>query len=247
MTDKIELDAAGIEQCVSALCDMEQVFTPDQRRATAMLLTELFARLSASKAVPEAPVEGVNAHDIQRVVETDRRQGVQGTDTSAWLIERTDDTVPLWYWDDPYRPGWHDWTNKAHEAKRFTTKEAAEAFPDYKLIAGNSYIKITEHVFIDSFASPPKTYEDGPKVKALEWEERTSPREDGPAETTGDWTGIGILGAGYGVYIFEDHYEVTREDGEFVESHLGDLDEAKAAAQADYEKRILSALIGAPK
>lgn len=97
------------------------------------------------------------------------------------------------------------------------------------------------------FASPPKTYEDGPKVKALEWEERTSPREDGPAETTGDWTGIGILGAGYGVYIFEDHYEVTREDGEFVESHLGDLDEAKAAAQADYEKRILSALIGAPK
>lgn len=244
MTDKIELDAAGIEQCVSALCDMEQVFTPDQRRATAMLLTELFARLSASKAVPEAPVEGVNAHDIQRVVETDRRQGVQGTDTSAWLIERTDDTVPLWYWDDPYRPGWHDWTNKAHEAKRFTTKEAAEAFPDYKLIAGNSYIKITEHVFIDSFASPPKTYEDGPKVKALEWDDYAHPYMMSYAVIPTLWFAYRITLRSDGAKVLRlERLENSNEDlGVFP-----DLGAAKAAAQADCEKRVLSALIGAPK
>lgn len=82
-------------------------------------------------------------------------------------------------------------------------------------------------------------------VKPLEWDEITSPREDGPPEPTGDWEAASIVGA-YHVYIFDDHYEVTRVDGEYVESWCSDADEAKAAAQADYSKRILSAIDQSP-
>lgn len=203
MGDKIELDAAGIEQFANQLSvqlwrwreiDIEPRMLIDPVKSAHLAL-------SASKAVPEVPAEA------DQIV--------------AWLRGKA---------------------VEAHKSDLFLTTASRSTIFNHvaDLIA-------KEFGTAGVFASPPKTYEDGPKVKALEWEERTSPREDGPAETTGDWTGIGILGAGYGVYIFEDHYEVTREDGEFVESHLGDLDEAKAAAQADYEKRILSALIGAPK
>ena len=81
----------------------------------------------------------------------------------------------------------------------------------------------------------------GVRVRPLEWKPVLNPREDGPAEETGDWEASCIVGS-YHVYLFEDHYEVTREDGEFVEYWNGDADEAKAAAQQDYATRILSAL-----
>jgi hypothetical protein len=49
-----------VESRVNTLLNMEQVFSPDQRRATALLLTELYARLAASPSSPVAP-EGVSA------------------------------------------------------------------------------------------------------------------------------------------------------------------------------------------
>lgn len=88
-----------------------------------------------------------------------------------------------------------------------------------------------------------------PKVKPLEWREVTSPREDGPPEPTGEVEADTLIGC-YSISI----------DGAAVDEggvgwkwsawtpfdslgHFGDLDEAKSAAQADYEARVLSALV----
>ena len=82
-------------------------------------------------------------------------------------------------------------------------------------------------------------------VKALEWVNVTSPREDGPAEPTGDIEAATMIG----------EYSICLDDDEGVAEtpwccwgpnenigHFGDLNEAKAAAQADFNTRILSAL-----
>jgi hypothetical protein len=82
-------------------------------------------------------------------------------------------------------------------------------------------------------------------VKPLEWSELTSPREDGPAEPTGDIEAITLIG----------EFSVCFDDDEAVAStpwccwgphanigHFADFDEAKAAAQADYAASIISAL-----
>ncbi len=67
----------------------------------------------------------------------------------GWLIERNDlEVKPLWYWDDPYKPGWHDWTRVAADARRFASKEEAEAFEPYRMIASDPNITVTEHVFL---------------------------------------------------------------------------------------------------
>lgn len=78
-------------------------------------------------------------------------------------------------------------------------------------------------------------------VKALDWYELTSPREDGPAEPTGDWE----ASCGFGEYsvCFEQDEEMAetpwcawspdRNIGNF-----SSLEKAKAAAQTDYEDRI---------
>lgn len=90
-------------------------------------------------------------------------------------------------------------------------------------------------------AASPSSPASGVRVKALEWAELTSPREDGPAEPTGDWEAASIVGS-YFVQFFEDHYEALDIDGEYIEGWLGDLEDAKAACQSAYEARILSAL-----
>lgn len=90
----------------------------------------------------------------------------------------------------------------------------------------------------------------GVRVKALEW--------SGPGRRYAyksaffmNWTAASVLGTmtvrykehnpdappGYGTPPYDPHYEVGDRTGKF-----NTLDEAKAAAQADYEKRILSAL-----
>ena len=85
----------------------------------------------------------------------------------------------------------------------------------------------------------------GVEVKALDWEEVTSPREDNEPEPTGDWEAASIVG-GYYICLFEDHYEVADPDGEYIVNWLGGLDEAKAAAQADFNRRILSTIVSSP-
>ena len=68
---------------------------------------------------------------------------------TGWLIENNGLEVrPMWFGEDPYKAGWHIWTDKAHRAKRFPTKEAAEAFQPYRMIASDPKISITEHVFL---------------------------------------------------------------------------------------------------
>lgn len=78
-------------------------------------------------------------------------------------------------------------------------------------------------------------------VLPLMWEELTQPREDGPAEPTGDWEGRGVVGF-YHLYIFEDHYEATGPEDEDIEGDFGDAETAKAACQADYASRLLPAV-----
>jgi hypothetical protein len=90
-----------------------------------------------------------------------------------------------------------------------------------------------------SAAEPPVT------VKALEWVEMTSAREDGPAEPTGDWEASCMLGE-YSVCFDPDQNMSEAPWGVWSPNknigHYPGIDEAKAAAQADYEARIRSAL-----
>lgn len=84
----------------------------------------------------------------------------------AWLIERKDTAnfyQPHWYAEGA--TGWHWWTTVAHEAKQFTSKAEAEAFPAYQMISNDPTISVTEHVFIGD-ASPPPSGDRS--VKALE-------------------------------------------------------------------------------
>lgn len=86
-------------------------------------------------------------------------------------------------------------------------------------------------------------------VKPLEWREITSPREDGPSEPTGDVEADTLIGC-YSVVIDEQAEEEGGADWKWCAwtpfgslGHFGNLDEAKAEAQADYEARIMSALV----
>lgn len=96
-------------------------------------------------------------------------------------------------------------------------------------------------------AASPSSPSSGVRVKALEWRELTDDRGDGTREPNGDWEAetalsiyqvemipvgdtLTVWGLTYGIghaYIGGDH---------------ASPDEAKAAAQADYEARIRSAL-----
>lgn len=82
-------------------------------------------------------------------------------------------------------------------------------------------------------------------VKDLEWVAMTSAREDGPAEPTGDWEASCMLGE-YSV-CFDPDQDMSEapwcvwSPNENI-GHYPGIDEAKAAAQADYETRIRSAL-----
>lgn len=89
-------------------------------------------------------------------------------------------------------------------------------------------------------------------VKLLEWRDLTSPREDGSPEPTGDIAATTLIGE-YSVVIDEADIEEAGAGWSYCvwapEESLGrfaDLAEAKAAAQADYEARILSALSASP-
>ena len=96
------------------------------------------------------------------------------------------------------------------------------------------------------FAHPASSTGEGVKVKALEWIELTSPREDGPAEPTGEFEALCVFG-NYSVSIDADEdmtaspYVVWSPEDNL--GHFSSADEAKAAAQADYQARIRSALV----
>lgn len=85
-----------------------------------------------------------------------------------------------------------------------------------------------------------------PKVKPLVWDALETDRGDGSHEPTGDWEAV----TPFTVYSINmgfasDSYIWDVYTGEA--DHVGcydDPDTAKAAAQADYEARILSALEG---
>jgi len=108
---------------------------------------------------------------------------------------------------------------------------------------------LLERAILDALsASKPNEAESKP-VAPLEWTELTSPREDGPGEPNGDLEAE----TPFGFYEIE---MVAHNDGvvwgltfgveeEYIGGDHASPDEAKAAAQADYESRILSALTAA--
>ena len=87
------------------------------------------------------------------------------------------------------------------------------------------------------------------KIKPLEWTGLLSPREDGPAEPTGDIEAATLIGE-YSVCLDEDEgvSETPWCAWSPVENigHFESLEAAKAAAQSDYETRIRSALVDVP-
>lgn len=83
------------------------------------------------------------------------------------------------------------------------------------------------------------------KVKALEWVEVTSPREDGPPEPIGEYVAETPFGSYYiDMYFGTDSYgwSANFEASDIDGSDSDSPEKAKAAAQADYERGILSAL-----
>ena len=83
-----------------------------------------------------------------------------------------------------------------------------------------------------------------PKVKQLVWEDVMMDRGDGYSEPSGDYEAL----CAWGSYYIEiglgsnSYYWYVETMGREVGNIFDDLDDAKAAAQADYEARILSAL-----
>lgn len=74
------------------------------------------------------------------------------------------------------------------------------------------------------------------KVKPLEWNEYTDERGDPDR-----WDAETLAGTFYGIALLVDGFSIEY-DYTAVAKGLDDLEAAKAAAQADYEQRILSAL-----
>lgn len=72
---------------------------------------------------------------------------------TGWLIERKyptntiGATEPRWYAERVNGDHW--WTPVPNDAKRFSSKNEAEAYPAYKMIAGDPTINITEHMWIN--------------------------------------------------------------------------------------------------
>jgi len=81
------------------------------------------------------------------------------------------------------------------------------------------------------------------RVKPLEWEETFQDRGDGSSELSGweaETPGFSVF---YTIEIEVSGFLLRRQDLDVTElGAFTDPDEAKAAAQADYEQRILSAL-----
>ena len=85
------------------------------------------------------------------------------------------------------------------------------------------------------------------KVRELEWEEVTAARSDADPhrEHTGDYEAVSPIGVYYiEQYFGSDSYgwRVTLHGSDDV-ADKDDPEDAKAAAQADYERRIRSALV----
>lgn len=83
------------------------------------------------------------------------------------------------------------------------------------------------------------------RVKALEWVEVTSTREDGPPEPIGEYVAETPFGSYYiDMYFGTDSYgwSANFEASDIDGSDSDSPEKAKAAAQADYERGILSAL-----
>ena len=74
---------------------------------------------------------------------------------TAWLIERTDMHVPLW-WDGTTNSRW-PWTNDANRAQHFSTPEAAALVCDQ--LAQNADVKgrfkVREHMWVDKPQAAP--------------------------------------------------------------------------------------------
>lgn len=73
-------------------------------------------------------------------------------------------------------------------------------------------------------------------VKALVWEEKATPRHHYATSIVGDYGIIGVT-ANTDYRLYRDIYEIKPAEG-----HYWPIEAAKAAAQSDYEARILSAL-----
>jgi len=86
-------------------------------------------------------------------------------------------------------------------------------------------------------------------VKPLEWNEVETDRGDGHSDATGEWEASSIVGV-YAVNIStcgDMHAPWEAFAGDY--SKIGNFEtlvDAKAAAQADYEQRIRSALVASP-
>ena len=106
--------------------------------------------------------------------------------------------------------------------------------------------KLSGSATIDQVISPPKADGLGEvSVKPLEWAQLTSRREDGPPDLIAEWEADCLAGI----------YSITDEGSEWFLSlatitdvfpsigRSSDPDILRGVAQADYEARILSALV----
>jgi hypothetical protein len=128
-------------------------------------------------------------------------------------------------------------------AGRVGVYHATDASGDLTIHGPKAKALLTE--LLDRRTATPQS--GGVVVKGLEWREITSPREDGPAEPTGDVEANTMIGE-YSV-CFDSDEDVADSPwcawapDECI-GHFADPAEARAAAQTDFEARILSTLAG---
>jgi hypothetical protein len=115
--------------------------------------------------------------------------------------------------------------------------------------ANGSHVAMILRALSASPFPPPSAGVDAVAVKALEWSEIERDRGDGQTDRLGEWEASSIVGV-YAINIstcgdMHAPWEVFGGDDSKI-GNFATLDEAKAAAQADYEARIRSALTPAP-
>lgn len=114
------------------------------------------------------------------------------------------------------------------------------------LFRPEDYIAVCEELLARRALEPQEGRET--QVKALDWTQLTSPREDGPPEPIAEWEASSVVG----IYIIEDDGNewwlklATIEDVHQI-GRSSDPETLRPVAQADYEDRIRSCLASPPQ
>lgn len=250
------------QRCIGCLHDFAPAAKPVPEHISDERLAEMLAQLGDDTFSGYPRSKGFKVADLRALLTELQHRREAEAETREALIKRMVDRFLGWKLPDDFSPDGgisfekagnagttHEYTREPMGTNLLDAVQAT-AMVRYMLNGGDGpslqpaidrLIEIEKTTGVAPMAASPSSPASGARVKALEWSEVTSPRLDGPPEPTGDWEGSGVTGI-YSAYVIDGYFEVTRPDDSYVEQYLAGVDEAKAAAQSDYEALIRSAL-----